>query len=119
METLNEEELRQLEAMSVQYCLSEHKKGNVQPRKKCCGKCAFRDGSPERSDPYGWMRSVEAWTQDKAPFFCHEGVPGHDQQEPGEALQICAGWQVMQGQKEEAWMDLAHCDGREPDPKFE
>lgn len=51
------------------------------PAAKCCGKCAFRRGSPERSDPYGWMRLVESMSEDGVPFACHESVPGHPQEE--------------------------------------
>lgn len=60
--------------------------------RKCCGKCAFRRGSPERGDPYGWSGLMEAF-QDGTPFYCHESVPAHPQEEPhGERWRLCAGW---------------------------
>lgn len=62
-------------------------------RKKCCGKCAFRHGSPETQDGYGWAHTVEGFQMGR-PFYCHETVPGHHQEDggAGERWQICGGW---------------------------
>jgi hypothetical protein len=68
---------------------------------KCCRKCAFRVGSQERSDPYGWMQLVEGWREDGDAFLCHESIPGH----PGECIdgrprhRRCAGWAACSAAK--------------------
>lgn len=61
--------------------------------RKCCGKCAFRPGSQERGDPYGLVMRVEDW-QRGLPFYCHESVPGHYQEERDDRPRWrgCAGW---------------------------
>lgn len=61
---------------------------------KCCAKCAFRSGSPERTDPYAWMRLVEAWTEDGVPFGCHESAPGHpgEVQDGSPRYRLCRGY---------------------------
>ncbi len=62
-------------------------------RRKCCGKCAFRPGSQETEDGFGWANMVDGF-QSGQPFYCHETVPGHHQEDPaaGERWQICGGW---------------------------
>ena len=62
---------------------------------KCCRKCAFRPGSPERSDPYAWMHLREGWDEGLS-FVCHESVPGHRQEiaDDRPRMRICAGWQA-------------------------
>ena len=94
--------------------------GKIEPRKKCCGKCAFRKGSPERIDPWGWLSAVEGWCNKEKPivFFCHEGIKGHPQQEDKAPLHVCAGYHAMQGQHINTWANLAHMDDREQEEKF-
>jgi hypothetical protein len=48
--------------------------------KKACKGCAFRIGSQERIDPYGWVRRVEAWLSGESPHYCHESAPNHSQE---------------------------------------
>ena len=62
--------------------------------KVMCKRCAFREGSPERLDPYVWMQLNEAWDEDGLAFYCHESVPGHRQEKQDEAprWRVCAGW---------------------------
>lgn len=71
------------------------------PSGQLCDNCAFRPGSPERSDPWGWMRLEESFESGQ-PFYCHKGMdarltaseakleylPGEDLTK----LQPCAGW---------------------------
>jgi hypothetical protein len=78
-------------------------------RTKCCEKCAFRSGSPERSDPYGWIRLVEFWKEDGVPFFCHEGVPGHFAQKQGVELMRCAGMSAVEKMTIDQLCSLAQC----------
>ncbi len=109
-DTRSEEKSRLLKELSDLY----HSGGEVPAKSKCCGKCAFRAGSPERSDPYGWMMAVDSWLSRKTLFFCHEGVSGHDQQVEGESISICAGYHSLKqaGVSDEVWYDLAHTSGR-------
>jgi hypothetical protein len=83
--------------------------GALAPRPKCCSKCAFRYGSPERSDPYGWMRLVEGW-MDGETFLCHEGIPGHSGQKVGAPIQICAGRLAANKMTPDALYRLAQFD---------
>lgn len=76
---------------------------------KCCTACAFRTGSPERSDPYTWMRLLEGWAEGGGPFLCHEGVLAH----PAEKLdgrdrnRVCAGYAATRGVPGERMLRLA------------
>jgi DNA-binding transcriptional ArsR family regulator len=63
---------------------------------KCCGACAFRLGSEERSDPWRWLRLTERFEADEA-FLCHEGIPGHRSQKDGAPLSLCAGRAALDG----------------------
>lgn len=92
--------------------------GKLQVRKKCCGKCAFRNGSPERSDPWGWMQLVDKWSSDNTIFLCHEGIPGHHQEVKGEPLKVCTGWAVTRNTPEWMIYDLAHMKSPKPLAKF-
>jgi hypothetical protein len=49
-------------------------------RVKTCESCAFKVGSIERSNGYGFLGRIEKWFLDKVPHFCHENVPGHDEE---------------------------------------
>ena len=40
-----------------------------------CDNCAFRPDSPERADPWGWMRMQEKHIENGVPFYCHKGLP--------------------------------------------
>lgn len=84
--------------------------GRLEPKKKCCGKCAFRPGSPERSDPWTWMKMVEGWKHYGLAFICHEGIPGHQDQVAGEQLRVCAGFHATRETPEHALLDLAHME---------
>lgn len=59
---------------------------------KCCQKCAFRSGSPEREDEWRWLEISES-AEVGYTFFCHESIPNH----PGEVIdgksrfRVCAG----------------------------
>jgi hypothetical protein len=44
------------------------------PSRQLCDDCAFRPGSPERADPWGWMRMTERHIEDGVPFYCHKGL---------------------------------------------
>ncbi|MAK91113.1 MAG: hypothetical protein CMI13_07770 [Oleibacter sp.] len=99
------------ESEMVRMTKEAYAAGTVGVRKKCCGKCAFRAGSPERSDPYGWEGAVTGWDRG-AVFFCHEGVPGHDQQEEGAPLEVCAGYHATRGMTFDQVMGLAHIGER-------
>jgi len=69
------------------------------PESTKCHNCAFRAGSPERSDPYRWAE-VEATLEDgRPPFHCHKGL-AYDVRTGAFALPdpatgrvtVCAGW---------------------------
>lgn len=72
------------------------------PQRQMCDNCAFRHGSVERSDPYGWWAIVEATIVEALhPFHCHKNLPCsfdgqglHFTLPPGgqAALTPCAGW---------------------------
>lgn len=44
-----------------------------------CGNCAFRPGSPERSDPQRWDDLMIQIHCGDAVFYCHKGVPLSDE----------------------------------------
>ena len=67
-----------------------HKLGKLKANDKCCSKCAFRKGSPERSDLYGWLALCEG-IKDGRVFACHEGIPDHDDEVEGSELRLCTG----------------------------
>lgn len=65
--------------MSVDIC-SKPLNHSLRPvRTKTCKGCAFRRGSQERADIWGWLQRVEAWF-DNGHHYCHENVPGHHQE---------------------------------------
>lgn len=76
---------------------------------KCCRDCAFRHGSRERSDPWAWMRYVEAWTNG-GRFICHESVLGHplEVRDGSPRNRLCAGWAATHGLPADALMRLAN-----------
>lgn len=45
------------------------------PCAQLCDNCAFRPDSPERTDPWGWMRMQEKHIEGGVPFYCHKGLP--------------------------------------------
>lgn len=49
--------------------------GEMMAFDKPCDNCAFRGGSPERSDPERWQALQESITYAGGVFFCHKGVP--------------------------------------------
>jgi hypothetical protein len=81
--------------------------GTLKPGKKCCGKCAFRAGSPERADPYAWLNLAQGLAEGRGVFLCHESVPGHRQQVPGTDLRVCAGFHALNDKPIATWMRLA------------
>lgn len=107
-----------LRAEAVKEARAAYRDGTQPPRRKCCGKCAFRRGSQERQDPWGWLRLAEHLT-DGGVFFCHEGVPGHHQQIDGEPLRICAGFHAMREQPIDTWMRLAEDESALSPPNME
>lgn len=44
------------------------------PAIEMCDDCAFRRGSPERADPYGWLHIIETTIAGGEPFYCHKGL---------------------------------------------
>ena len=86
-------------------CLDCERLQEIETRANPCGQlcdnCAFRPGSPERSDRYRWWMLTEAF-ENGQPFYCHKGMEARltDNKAkleylPGEdlsALQPCAGW---------------------------
>lgn len=46
----------------------------VDPLAQLCDNCACRPGSPERADPFGWMRWQEKHIEGGVPFYCHKGL---------------------------------------------
>jgi hypothetical protein len=68
---------------------------------KICEKCAFRKGSPERNDEYGFMRMKEHF-EDGKPFYCHESVPNHFQEKRDGTprWRLCAGYLAYIGKLE-------------------
>lgn len=74
------------------------------PAAQLCDNCAFRPGSPERADPWGWMRKTEAFEYGQL-FYCHKGMKaeltsdGSLRYLPGAdlaTLKPCAGWLALQ-----------------------
>lgn len=49
--------------------------GRPQPFRKACDNCAFRRGSPERSDPSDWEGLLIGLAGAGTAFYCHKGVP--------------------------------------------
>ena len=107
--------------MNIRHIIKAAKKAysedRLPSREKCCGKCAFREGSLERCEPIEWEQSAEAWA-DGQLFLCHEGIPGHPQQIAGEQLSVCAGWKALEGKPLDDWLRLGYTDGRRPDDKY-
>ncbi|GAB5505823.1 MAG: hypothetical protein Rhirs2KO_09860 [Rhizobiaceae bacterium] len=74
------------------------------PERQMCDNCAFRPGSAERSNPYGWWDIIEATIVNGLhPFHCHKGLPCAFDAERGSlhfqqpadgiaAMTPCAGW---------------------------
>lgn len=63
--------------------------------KKCCGKCAFRNGSPERCLPGKAEALMMQIGYQEKDFYCHETVDGHFQAEPDkikDGPKLCAGF---------------------------
>lgn len=77
-----------------------------EPLKQMCDDCAFRPGSPERSDAYKWMQIIEATIiEQQHPFHCHKGLAceldaggstiRYLRPDPGQKqLTQCAGWKA-------------------------
>jgi hypothetical protein len=72
------------------------------PEAVMCDNCAFRKGSPERSDPWRWMQVSET-VEDGTPFHCHKGLPmtwhrehlsaTFEMPDPATGrVTVCAGW---------------------------
>lgn len=90
--------------------------GTPQPFRKACDNCAFRQGSPERSDPEAWEGLTMALACQEKAFYCHKGVPltetrdgfQYPQHPDGrhirEELRVCAGfiawWKGISGQRD-------------------
>lgn len=66
---------------------------------KCCKKCAYRHGSPERANDWGWLFLNEDHANYGVTFYCHESVPGHSQEVKDDRprMRVCAGWQATRG----------------------
>ena len=60
---------------------------------KMCAKCAFKKGSPERKDEYGFAHLIDGWENGVA-FYCHESVPNHYQEvrDGTPRWRLCAGY---------------------------
>ena len=104
--------------MINQKLLELKNSGILESNKKCCNKCAFRKNSPERCEPYGWLRLAESLV-DGGVFVCHEGIPQHQHQIEGSKLKICCGAKSTSGLSVEKLFGLAYLDGREPEKKYE
>ena len=50
---------------------------------KPCNNCAFRPGSPERSDPEKWEHLLSTLGWYEGAFYCHKGVPINMESEDG------------------------------------
>ncbi|MBP8235584.1 MAG: hypothetical protein KAY22_25135 [Rhizorhabdus sp.] len=90
--------------------------GRPQPFAKACDNCAFRQGSPERSDPEAWEGLTMALAFQEKAFYCHKGVPLNEARDgfdypkredgthPVEQLRVCAGfiawWKGISGQRD-------------------
>lgn len=79
---------------------------------KCCAKCAFRRGSPERADIWGWLRYAEHWTETAYPFYCHESVPDHGQEATDDRprWRLCAGREAMRGKPIDTYLRRTGAD---------
>lgn len=66
---------------------------------KCCKKCAYRHGSPERTDDWGWLFLHEGHAEATVPFYCHESAPGHYQEvkDNRPRWRVCAGYAATRG----------------------
>jgi len=96
----NPEKLKELGELLI----SAYQDGRLEVQPKCCGKCAFRTGSQERTDPEEWMAMTRNLCRnDKAIFLCHEGIPGHKEKVDGEPLRVCRGFHVMKGKPVEMY----------------
>jgi hypothetical protein len=74
------------------------------PAAQLCDNCACRPDSPERADPYGWLRWEERHIEDGIPFNCHKGLAvdilpsgeayavGSPENTKEAMAQPCAGW---------------------------
>lgn len=74
------------------------------PERQMCDNCAFRPGSVERSNPYGWWDIIEATiVEGRHPFHCHKNLACdfdakqgslHFRQPAGGINEMtpCAGW---------------------------
>ena len=67
--------------------------------KEPCNNCAFRKGSPEQDDPYGWERMLYSLANSSQGFHCHKGVPIEEGAEHGFAypennrkMRLCRGY---------------------------
>jgi hypothetical protein len=90
--------------------------GCPQPFRKACDNCAFRRGSPERSDPEQWEGLTMALACQEKAFYCHKGVPLTEARDGfqyprhpdgthiREQLRVCAGfiawWKGISGQSD-------------------
>lgn len=83
---------------------------------KCCQKCAYRHGSPERCDPWQWLFLQEDRDENQSPFYCHESVPGHSQEVEDDRprWRLCAGYIATRGIPFKSLMRRTMID-REPD----
>jgi len=72
-----------IKSRTIQICVSCEKMwhpnsdgitSKTVPLISCCDDCAFKKGSPERSDPYRWMRMLERF-EAGTEFWCHKDVP--------------------------------------------
>lgn len=80
--------------------LVSHKEAirKLEVNRKCCQKCAFRAGSPERNDSWAWLKIAEGAEYDQT-FFCHESIPGHTQEvvDSRTRFRVCAGRAATDG----------------------
>lgn len=44
------------------------------PCRQMCDNCAYRRGSPERADPFGWAEHRDRHIAGGQPFYCHKGL---------------------------------------------
>ncbi|MEL6886884.1 MAG: hypothetical protein AAFP87_20420 [Pseudomonadota bacterium] len=87
------------------------------PHVQMCNNCAFRPGSPERAEPFSWMRFQERHIEDGVPFYCHKGLkvelqPGHvvsfkPQSDDEMKRKPCVGWFAHR---------MAYLSGARPEP---
>lgn len=63
--------------------------------RKCCKKCMYRHGSPERRDQWTWLfYQDEDRNENRTVMYCHESVPDHYQEEKDGSprWRMCNGW---------------------------